>query len=57
MDLKGKKGIVFGVANDRSIAWAIAKKLDENGARVGLAYQNERLKSRVEKLSTQLHDP
>ena len=37
MDLKGKKGIVFGVANDRSIAWAIAKKLDENGARVGLA--------------------
>lgn len=57
MDLKGKKGIIFGVANDKSIAWAIAKKLDVYGARIGLAYQNERLKSRVEKLAEQLHDP
>ncbi len=57
MDLKGKTGIIFGVANERSIAWAIAKKLDSYGAQIGLAYQNERLKSRVEKLADELRDP
>ena len=51
IDLSGKKGIVFGVANDRSIAWAIAKLLAESGARLAFTYQNERLKDRVDKLA------
>jgi enoyl-[acyl-carrier protein] reductase I len=54
IDLTGKSALVFGVANDRSIAWAIAKVLDKAGCRVALAYQNERLKSRVEKLAVEL---
>ncbi|MEC9309715.1 MAG: enoyl-ACP reductase [Chloroflexota bacterium] len=51
IDLSGKKGIVFGVANDRSIAWAISKLLAESGARLAFTYQNERLKGRVDKLA------
>ncbi|MBA67050.1 MAG: enoyl-ACP reductase [SAR202 cluster bacterium] len=50
IDLNGKKGIVFGVANHRSIAWAISQKLLDAGAGVTIAYQNERFKSGVEKL-------
>ena len=34
--LKGKKGIIMGVANERSIAWGIAKRLAENGAELAL---------------------
>ena len=51
IDLNGKKGIVFGVANHRSIAWAISQKLLDAGADVTIAYQNERFKSGVEKLT------
>ena len=51
IDLNGKKGIVFGVANHRSIAWAISQKLLDAGAEVTIAYQNERFKSGVEKLT------
>ena len=51
IDLNGKKGIVFGVANHRSIAWAISQKLLAAGADVTIAYQNERFKSGVEKLT------
>ena len=51
IDLSGKKGIVFGVANDRSIAWAIARILGEAGARLALTYQNDRLKDRVARLA------
>ena len=47
---------MFGVANERSIAWAIARLLDEAGCRVALAYQNQRLRSRVEKLAAELRD-
>ena len=36
LNLKGKKGIIFGIANDKSIAWGIAEKLSEGGA--GLAF-------------------
>ena len=50
LDLKGKKGIVFGVANDRSIAWAIAQVLLQSGAKLAVTYQNDRLRPRVEKL-------
>lgn len=50
IDLSGKNALVFGVANHRSIAWAIANILHEAGAKVGLAYQNERVRGNVEKL-------
>ena len=48
--LKGKKGIIFGIANDHSIAWGIAKKLSENGALLGITYQNHNLLKRVKPL-------
>ena len=56
IDLKGKKGIIFGVANDRSIAWAIAQILDGAGVQLALAYQNERLLDRVSKLAKTCRD-
>ena len=49
-DLQGRTGVVFGVANHRSIAWAIAQALHDAGANLAIVYQNERLKDRVEKL-------
>ncbi len=48
--LEGKKGIVFGVANKRSIAWAIAQAWHEAGAELAFTYQGDRLKSNVEDL-------
>ena len=54
IDLTDKRGIIFGVANDRSIAWAIAQVLDSAGVQLALTYQNERLKERVSKLSERL---
>jgi len=57
IDLSGKKGVVFGVANDRSIAWGITKALSQAGARIALTYQGDRLKERVEDLATNLKDP
>ena len=56
VDLSGKNAVIFGVANDRSIAWAIAKTLAEAGARIALTYQNERLKDRVARLADTLDD-
>ena len=56
IDLSGKNGIVLGVANERSIAWAIAQSLSAAGARLALTYQGERLKDRVERLSASLQD-
>ena len=50
--LEGKKGIVFGVANKRSIAWGIAQALSEAGMTLAFAYQGERLRSSVEKLTS-----
>ena len=44
--MKNKKGLVMGVANDRSIAWAIAKTLYNSGAEVALTYQGEVLKKK-----------
>ncbi len=49
--LKDKLGIIFGVANKRSIAWATALSLHEAGARLAFAYQGERLKENVEGLT------
>ena len=54
IDLSGKKGVVFGVANDRSIAWAISRILGEAGAQLALTYQNDRLKDRVARLADTL---
>lgn len=50
VDLSGKAGLVLGVANQRSLAWAIARSLHEAGARLAFSYQGERLKERVEGL-------
>jgi enoyl-[acyl-carrier protein] reductase I len=49
--LQDKLGIIFGVANKRSIAWATAQALDEAGARLAFTYQGERLKENVEGLT------
>jgi enoyl-[acyl-carrier protein] reductase I len=49
--LAGKFGIVFGVANRRSIAWAIAQAWHQEGARLAFTYQGERLKENVEELA------
>src|SRR5262250_2970340 len=49
--LEGKLGIVFGVANKRSIAWAIAQAWHKAGAKLAFTYQGERLKENVEELA------
>ena len=56
IDLSGKSAIVFGIANQRSIAWSIAKILSASGAKIIAAYQNDRVKDSVEKLTSQLED-
>ncbi|MDT3428501.1 enoyl-[acyl-carrier protein] reductase I [Paenibacillus forsythiae] len=52
--LTGKNIVVMGVANDRSIAWAIAKSLSEQGARLAFTYESERVEGRVRKLAETL---
>lgn len=52
--LEGKTGVVFGVANHRSIAWAIAQALAREGMRLAFTYQGERLKEGVESLASTL---
>jgi len=49
--LAGKQGIVFGVANRRSIAWAIAQAWHQAGARLAFTYQGQRLKDNVQELA------
>jgi enoyl-[acyl-carrier protein] reductase I len=56
IDLKGKVAVVFGLANKRSIAWAIAQKLSEAGASLAICYQNERLQRDAEELAAELPD-
>src|SRR6266700_1598091 len=50
--LEGKTGIIFGVANKRSIAWAIAQTLSKEGMRLAFTYQGERLKESVAELTS-----
>jgi enoyl-[acyl-carrier protein] reductase I len=57
MQLKGKHGLIVGVANKRSIAWAIAQAAGAAGARVALTYQGERLEENVRELAGALNDP
>lgn len=52
--LEGKKVLIFGVANDRSIAWAIAKRYREQGARIALSYVNEAIEKRVKPLADEI---
>ena len=54
--LKDKIGMIFGVANKRSIAWACAQACGEQGAKMAFTYQGERLKENVEELAGTLHD-
>jgi enoyl-[acyl-carrier protein] reductase I len=56
IDLKGKNGVILGVANDRSIAWSIARVLGQAGARLALTYQGERLQERVTRLADTLEE-
>lgn len=49
--LEGKKALIFGVANKRSIAWGIAKAFHENGATLGLSYAGKALERRVRPLA------
>ena len=53
--LKNKKGIIFGIANDHSIAWGIAKKLSEYGVELGITYQNKTLLKRVKPLADRVN--
>jgi enoyl-[acyl-carrier protein] reductase I len=57
MLLEGKKGLILGIANKRSIAWGIAQAVAREGARLAVTYQGERLKENVDELAASLKDP
>ena len=52
--MAGKRGLIMGVANNRSIAWGIAKALADQGAEIAFSYQGEALKKRVEPLAAEI---
>jgi enoyl-[acyl-carrier protein] reductase I len=52
--MQGKRGLIMGLANDRSLAWGIAKKLSEAGAELAFSYQGEALEKRVRPLAASL---
>ena len=52
--MEGKRGLIMGLANDKSIAWGIAQALNEHGAQLAISYQNETLEKRVRPLAMQL---
>jgi enoyl-[acyl-carrier protein] reductase I len=52
--MQGKRGLIMGLANDRSLAWGIAKALGEHGAELAFSYQGETLEKRVRPLAEQL---
>jgi enoyl-[acyl-carrier protein] reductase I len=53
----GKKGLVLGVANRRSIAWAIAKRLSDEGAQLAFTFQGERIERSVRELAESVSSP
>ena len=57
MLMKGMRGLIVGVANKRSIAWAIARACADSGAQLALSYQNERLGENVKELAQELENP
>ena len=52
--MTGKRGLIMGLANDRSLAWGIAKQLHEQGAQLAFSYQGEALQKRVAPLAAEL---
>jgi enoyl-[acyl-carrier protein] reductase I len=52
--MQGKRGLIMGLANERSLAWGIAKRLREHGAELAFSYQGEALAKRVEPLAASL---
>ncbi|MDP9085828.1 MAG: enoyl-ACP reductase FabI [Pseudomonadota bacterium] len=52
--MAGKRGLIMGLANDRSLAWGIAKALGEQGANLAFSYQGEALEKRVRPLAAEL---
>ncbi|MCC7416719.1 MAG: enoyl-ACP reductase [Acidobacteria bacterium] len=56
-DLSGRHGLIVGVANKRSIAWAIAQAAAASGARLALTYPNDRLEENVRELAAAIDDP
>lgn len=52
--LQGRVAVIFGLANKRSIAWAIAQKLHAEGAQIAITYQNERLREDAEEMIASL---
>jgi enoyl-[acyl-carrier protein] reductase I len=56
-DFSGKRGLVLGVANRRSIAWAIAQRLAEGGAKLAFTYQGERIEQNVRDLAESVGSP
>jgi enoyl-[acyl-carrier protein] reductase I len=52
--MRGKRGLIFGVANDRSLAWGIARACHTQGAELALTYQGDALKKRVEPLAKEI---
>src|SRR5918999_1745294 len=56
-DFAGKRGLVLGVANRRSIAWAIARRLAEGGAQLAFTYQGERIEKGVRELADSVSSP
>jgi enoyl-[acyl-carrier protein] reductase I len=57
VSFEGKRGLVLGVANKRSIAWAIARRLAEGGAKLAFTYQGERIESSVRELADSVGSP
>lgn len=54
LNLEGRVAVVFGLANKRSIAWGIAQKLHQAGAKLAISYQNERMKAEAHGLISEL---
>ncbi len=54
LSMQGKNVVIFGVANKRSIAWAIAQRLSDAGAKLAITYQNERMKAEAHDLVSSL---
>src|SRR6476619_1913253 len=52
--MSGKRGLIMGLANDRSLAWGIAKALRDQGAELAFSYQGEALEKRVRPLAEQV---
>ena len=52
--LENKRALIVGVASNRSIAWGIAQAMHREGAELAFTYQNDKLRSRVEKLASEV---